>query len=532
MTITRTEILTLMRGTSPTVRKGSVSIATNEGALPHGRASAPQPAWPNRLRRVSSALVLLLFLFQSPAFSQSLDRVRKSGELRIGTDATYPPFETAEGGQYSGFDIDLGNAIGRELGVKTRWINASFDGIFPALQNGTFDAVMSSVTITPERSASMLFSDPYYDSGQLIVVNQDRQGVSLPDDLKGKSVGVQINTTAQFDLEKRDGVKVAKYNTIDLALLDLRNKRIDAVVIDAPVAKWMIFQSFHDLKTVGRRFTDEKFGIALAQGSEDLQQEINKALKKIKETGEFDRLHEKWFGEAAERAAQQEAAKTKPKVFDVSLVRRTFRVFLRGVWLTARLALLSLGIGLPIGLLLALMRVQSSRLIKAPAAVYVEVMRGTPLLVQILFIYFVLPYFGIYLPAFTSGVIALTLNSAAYISEIFRAGILSIEAGQMEAARALGMSYSQAMRHTILPQTFRRVVPPLTNEAIALLKDSSLVSVIGLSELARSGQELASRYAAPLTIWPVVAVLYLLLTFPLTRVAEYLERRWRPVTRS
>ena len=307
------------------------------------------------LRHVVAALLLLLFSPAALLAQSSLERVRKSGALRIGTDATYPPFETAEGGQYSGFDIDLGNAIGREVGVKTTWINASFDGIFPALQNGTFDAVMSSVTITPERSASMLFSDPYYDSGQLIVVNQDRQGIAAPDDLKGKSVGVQINTTAQFDLEKREGVKVAKYNTIDLALLDLRNRRIDAVVIDAPVAKYMIFQSFRDLKTVGHRFTDEKFGIALAQGSEDLQQEINKALKKIKETGEFDRIHEKWFGEAAERAAQQEAQRTKPKVFDVGLIRRTLSIFLRGVWLTAKLALLSLGMGLPIGLLLALM---------------------------------------------------------------------------------------------------------------------------------------------------------------------------------
>ncbi len=483
-------------------------------------------------RRFATAL-FLLFAFQMAAFGQSsLDRVRKSGELRVGTDATYPPFESAEGGDFSGFDIDLGRAIARELGVKARFINASFDGIFPALQNGTFDIVISSVTITPERSASMLFSDPYYDSGQLIAVNQDRQGIATPDDLKGKTIGVQINTTAQFELEKKDGVTVNKYNTIDLALLDLRNHRIDAVVGDAPVLKYMIFQSFRELKTVGRRFTDEKFGIALAQNSEDLQQEINKALKKIRETGEYDRIHEKWFGEAAERAAEQQSQLTKPKVFDLGIIRKTFWVFLRGVWLTARLALLSLGLGLPIGLLLALMRVQSSRLIAAPAAVYVEVMRGTPLLVQILFIYFVLPYFGVYLPAFTSGVIALTLNSAAYISEIFRAGILSIDAGQMEAARSLGMTYSQAMQKIILPQTFRRVVPPLTNEAIALLKDSSLVSVIGLTEPARTGQELASRYAAPLTIWPVVAVFYLLLTFPLTRVAEYLERRWRPVTRS
>lgn len=486
----------------------------------------------SRLQRYAAALLILLFSPAALLGQSALERVRQSGELRIGTDATYPPFETAEGGQFSGFDIDLGNAIARELGVKARWVNASFDGIFPALQNGTFDAVMSSVTITPERSASMLFSDPYYDSGQLIVVNQDRQGITTPDDLKGRTVGVQINTTAQIDLEKKEGVKVAKYNTIDLALLDLRNRRIDAVVIDAPVAKYMIVQSFHDLRTVGKRFTDEKFGVALAQSSNDLRRAINAALWRIQDSGELDRLNEKWFGEVAERSADQAAGQTATKTFDTSIIRKTWQLFLRGVWLTARLAFLSLALGLPIGLLLALARVQSLRLLAAPAAVYVEVMRGTPLLVQILFIYFVLPIFGIHLPAFTSGVIALTLNCAAYISEIFRAGIISIDVGQMEAARSLGMSYAQAMKRIILPQTFRRVVPPLTNEGIALLKDSSLVSVIGLTELARTGQELASRYAAPLTIWPVVAIFYLLLTFPLTRVAEYLERRWRTVTRS
>src|SRR5258708_27079679 len=257
-------------------------ITKNFSASPRPRIAA------SRLQRCVAALLLVLFSPAALLAQSALDRVRKSGELRIGTDATYPPFETAEGGNYTGFDIDMGNAVARELGVKARWINASFDGIFPALLNGTFDAVLSSVTITPERSASMIFSDPYYDSGQLIVVNQDRQGISTPDDLKGKHVGVQINTTAQFDLEKREGVNVAKYNTIDLALLDLRNNRIHAVVIDTPLPKYMIFQSFHDLKTVGRRFTDEKFGIALAQGSDDLLLEINKALTQIKDTGEYD----------------------------------------------------------------------------------------------------------------------------------------------------------------------------------------------------------------------------------------------------
>jgi lysine-arginine-ornithine-binding protein len=494
--------------------------------------SASRSFQASRLQR-ASAFLLLLLIFQIPALAQSaLQRVRQNGELRVGTDATYPPFETAEGGQFTGFDIDIAAAIARELGVRATFVNAGFDGIFPALQNGSFDIVMSSVTITSERSATMLFTDPYYDSGQLISVRREAQGVETPDDLKGKTVGVQINTTAQYDLEKRAGVTVAKYNTIDLALLDLKNGRIDAVVSDAPVLKYMIFQSFRDLKTVGRRFTDEKFGIALAQNSNDLREAINAALKTIRESGEYDRIHQKWFGEAAERTAEQQASQRQTKAFDLSLARRMLPFFLTGVWWTAKLAFLSLLFGLPIGLLLALARVQSSRLLRAPAAVYVEIMRGTPLLVQILFIYFVLPSFEIRIPAFWSGVIALTLNSAAYIAEIFRAGILSIDAGQMEAARALGMTYSQAMRRIILPQTFRRVVPPLTNEGIALLKDSSLVTIIGITELTRTGQEAASRYAAPLTIWPIVAIFYLLLTFPLTRVAEYLERRWRPVTRA
>jgi His/Glu/Gln/Arg/opine family amino acid ABC transporter permease subunit len=293
--------------------------------------------------------------------------------------------------------------------------------------------------------------------------------------------------------------------------------------------RYMIQRAFPDLKTVGDEYTDEDFGIVLAQGSDELRRAVNAALWRIQDRGEYAKIYTTWFGAAA---TAQTAAGTTPRLFDPGLVAATWTFFLRGVWMTAVMAVTSLVLGLPLGLALALARVQHSRLVSTPAAVYVEVMRGTPLLVQILFVYFVLPTMGVNLPAQTSGILALTLNAAAYISEVIRAGILSIDAGQMEAARTLGMTYWQAMRRIILPQTFRRVVPPLTNEGIALLKDSSLVSVIGLTELARTGQELASRYAAPLTIWPLVALLYLALTFPLTRVAEYLEKRWRPVTRS
>ena len=474
------------------------------------------------------ACALLIVVATAPAFAQSaLERVRASGQLKVGIDATYPPFGIAEGGVFSGFDVDIARAIARELGVKAELVNASFDGVFPALQNGSFDVVISAVTITPERSATMLFSDPYIGAGQQVVVRAD-SAISGPDGLTGRTVGVQINTTAQFTMEKRAGVSIAKYNTIDLALLDLQNGRIDAVASDGPVLRYMVRMSFPGLKVVGTEYTDEQFGVVLARGSDDLRRAVNAALWHMQDSGDYKKIYDKWFGEGSERGGRT----TAPPMFDASLLQRTWGLFLRGVWMTAAMALSSLALGLPFGLLLALARVQSRPILSAPAAVYVEVMRGTPLLVQILFVYFVMPSVGVNLPAYTSGVLALTLNASAYISEVIRAGIVSIDAGQMEAARSLGMRYWQAMRRIILPQTFRRVVPPLTNEGIALLKDSSLVSVIGLTELARTGQELASRYAAPLTIWPLVAVLYLVLTFPLTRVAEYLENRWRPVTRS
>src|SRR5262245_12633812 len=153
--------------------------------------------------RLVLAAACLAIASAEPLFAQSaLERVRSSGRLRVGIDATYPPFGIAEGGEFSGFDVDIARAIARELRVEPELVNASFDGVFPALQNGTFDVVISAVTITPERSATMLFSDPYIAAGQQIVARADSTIAGL-DNLAGRTVGVQINTTAQFAMEQR-----------------------------------------------------------------------------------------------------------------------------------------------------------------------------------------------------------------------------------------------------------------------------------------------------------------------------------------
>ncbi|MFP5503890.1 MAG: amino acid ABC transporter permease, partial [Candidatus Sericytochromatia bacterium] len=245
---------------------------------------------------------------------------------------------------------------------------------------------------------------------------------------------------------------------------------------------------------------------------------------KIKQDGRYERFQAKWFG--AEAAAAAPPPNTGSALtFKPALVAKVWPIFLQGLQLTVTLAAAGLVFGLPLGLLLALARLSPFKPVAAFAVVYVELFRGTPLLVQIFFLYFVLPAFGVSMPELLTAILALSLNAAAYIAEIFRSAIQSVPRGQMEAARSLGMTYPQAMREVVLPQATVRAIPPLTNEGVALLKDSSLVSIMGMTELTRTGQELSSRYADPVTVWLTVAVLYLLLTIPLTQVAAYMEKR-------
>jgi His/Glu/Gln/Arg/opine family amino acid ABC transporter permease subunit len=481
-------------------------------------------------------VILLIGPLAAPAFSTgALERVRAEGVLRIGTDATYPPFEAKAGDRFEGFDIDLGELIGQELGVRVAWTNMSFDGIFPALLAKKFDLVMSSVTITPERQAKMAFSCPYYNAGQIIAVQRGEPRFRSLADLAGQEVGAQINTTGQVELEKRGDVHIKKFNSIDLALLDLKNGRLAAVVSDAPTVRYMLKRGFPNLTTVGEPFTSEHYGIALRPEDTDLLAAVNAALARLAETGAYARQHEKWFGVAAEMpSVSGPPEQVEGKMVTLSgregaetpSERRVLRPLLRGLALTVRLTTMSLLCGLPLGLLIGLARITKFRPLAWVAGLYVEFMRGTPLLVQIFAIYFVLPTVGLNLPPFPCALVAFSLNAAAYLAEIFRAGIQSIDVGQMEAAQSLGMTYGLAMRLVILPQAIRRVIPPLTNEAIALLKDTSLVSVIAISELTRTGSELASRLADPLRVWPLVALLYLAMTFPLTRLTHTLERRW------
>ena len=214
--------------------------------------------------------------------------------------------------------------------------------------------------------------------------------------------------------------------------------------------------------------------------------------------------------------------------FDFDLVTRSFPLLLLGAGVTIQITALSVGFGLVIGVFMGMARLSKMWVIRSFAAVYVDFIRGTPLLVQIFLIYFALPIIiGQRIDPFVAAITACSVNSGAYVAEVFRGGIQSIDKGQMEAGRSLGMTWWQTMRFIVLPQAFKRVIPPLGNEFIAMLKDSSLVSVIGFEELTRRGQLIIARTYGSFEIWLTVAFIYLVMTLSISRLVAYLERRYK-----
>lgn len=212
---------------------------------------------------------------------------------------------------------------------------------------------------------------------------------------------------------------------------------------------------------------------------------------------------------------------------DLKFLESIFPQLMAGAWITIQLTVYAIVAGVVLGLFLSLLRISKNPLLSAPATAYIEFMRGTPLLAQIFMIYFGLGSLGINVPDFMSGFIALSLNSSAYNAEIFRAGIQSISKGQMEAARSLGLSYAQSMAHVVVPQAFRFCLPPLGNEFIALLKDSSLVAIIGISDLMRVGREINGRTLRSIEVFGYVSIVYLLMTLPLSQLVNAAERRMK-----
>jgi His/Glu/Gln/Arg/opine family amino acid ABC transporter permease subunit len=457
-------------------------------------------------------------------------------ELVMITSPDYPPYEfyNTAGGERKivGFDVDIANTLARELGFKLKIQESNFDGLIPALQANRADFVMAGMTPTPERKKNVDFSIIYYDAKDTIV-SLKGSNLKTPTDLKGKTVGVQLGSIQDKNAQaiaKKTPIQIKQLNKVPDIIQEIRAKRIEAAIIENTIAQGFI-QSNPDLEYTAIE-SEEQSGSAIAfpKGSK-LVEPFNKVLYKMKGSNELEGLAKKWFSQNTTALDAQKAPAEEPKKggLNINFGRLSlddYLFILKGIPTTLLFTLSSVFLGLIAATGLSLLKISRFKPLQWFAQAYTSVFRGTPLLLQLSLIYYAIPQlFGFDITPLQAGVTTFTLNSGAYMSETIRAGIQAVDKGQSEASMSLGIPYSLMMKDVILPQALKNILPALVNETVSLLKDSSLVSTVGVVETLRASQIVGANkyiYFEPLL---TAGLLYYLMVMGLTTAASTLERR-------
>ena len=478
-------------------------------------------------------LVLLLVCGLGRAQGEdALAVIKRRGVLLWGADAeggapyVYP--DPARPEQLTGFECDLAGAIADRLGVEARMVQNQWDQLIPALERGNFDIVLNGLELTPQNQSRIAMSQPYYAYAQQIVTRKETEGLDSLDRLKGRQVGALSGTAAQRALEENGGISVRIYPGNVESLRDLKAERIEAVVLDLPIA---LHYAKPDpaLKFSGAPFAPGYYAIGVRKQDITLLAALNQAIADLASDHTLERIYRK-YGLWDER---QKMLKTyKPVAVAAQKPVSTLRewpkympLLLRGAATTLELSLMAMGLAVVAGLILVLAQLYAIAPVRWLAKAYVELIRGTPLLIQLFLIYYGLPEIGIRLNSFCAAILGLGLNYAASEAENYRAGIQSIPRGQTEAALALGMSRWQSLRRVVLPQAVRVVIPPVTNDFIAMFKDSSIVSVITMVELTKVYGMLAMSTYDYIGLGVMTAGIYFALSYPASIFAGWLERR-------
>ena len=456
--------------------------------------------------------------------NDELKKIKQKGTLVVGTSADYPPYEftTKENGQTKivGFEMEMAKQIAKDLGVKLVIKNMQFDSLLVALETGKVDVIISGMSPTAERKKSVAFSKIYYTGAPYLVINKaDMAKYDAINDFKDKKVGAQ-NGSLFYDLIKKampDSQRKGLGKLSDL-ILSLQSHKIDGILMDEATAKAYIESnsSLSGFKTgIKLNASDTGTAIAYPKGATALGEAINKSIDKIQAK---DLINKEFIPEASK---YMESNTKQSTMLDY------WKYFAKGVQYTLIITIIAAFFGVILGILLALMRLSDNKLFHMLSVIYIEFVRGTPLMVQVMFVYFGIGSIIQSLPAITAGIIAVALNSGAYVAEVFRSGIASIAAGQTEAARSLGLSKKQTFQYVVIPQAIKNIWPALGNEFISLIKESSIVSVIGVTELMFQTQQVQSATFKGVMPLFVTMCIYFVLTFSLSKVLNYFEGKMK-----
>ena len=441
-----------------------------------------------------------------------------------------------------GFEVDIVDAIAEYLDRKPVYVNNAWDNLIPGLERKMYDIAINGLEVTPEHEEVINFSIPYYKTFLQLAVRKETNDIKTIQDCKGKKAGTLKESYAQEMLKEVGGIDIKTYIVEANTYEDLANGRLDAAFFDHPIALYSA--GFNpEIKFVGPPVGELKYAIAMRKADKGLQRDINRALVYLRDSGKLREIYDKWnlwTPVMAEEFNDYSPTKIEPVYYNdwaeqhkpvLTLSKRIARyvdamlAFGRAAIVTMQVSITAMILAIALGLALAITRVFAPKWCSHLASCYIEVVRGTPVLIQLFFIFYGLPSIGIKLSPFWAGAIGLGLNYAAYEAEIYRTGLFAIPRTQWEAALALGMTRWQAMREVILPQAVRVVIPPITNDFISLLKDSSLVSIITMVDLTKTYGQISATYYDYFGPGILVAIIYLIIGLPFVRFARYTEKR-------
>ena len=456
----------------------------------------------------------------------------KKKTYKISSDSSFAPFVFQnDQSKYTGIDMELIKAIAKDQGFTLEISNPGFDAAVSDVQNGNADGMIAGMTVTDARMATFDFSDPYYTTNSILAV-QESSNISSYEDLKGKTVGVKNGTASQTFLEENKskyGYKIKTFSDGASMYDSLNSGSVAAIMDDEPVIKYAIKQG-RKFKTPIEGTPSGQIAFAVQKDSNpELIEMFNNGLANLKESGEYQKILDKYL--SSDRDETTESTSVDETTI-WGLLQNNYKQLLSGLGVTIALALLSFAIAMVIGIIFGMFSVSPYKWLRWTAEIFVDVIRGIPLMILAAFIFWGIPNLiesmtGHQSPIndFLAGTIALSLNAAAYIAEIVRGGIQAVPAGQMEASRSLGISYSKTMRKIILPQATKLMLPNFVNQFVIALKDTTIVSAIGLVELFQTGKIIIARNYQSFKMYAILAVFYLVIITLLTRFAKRLEKR-------
>ncbi|MFO0974273.1 MAG: ABC transporter permease subunit [Phycisphaerae bacterium] len=486
-------------------------------------------------------LLWLALLAPATARGDALNDLRERGTLVWGGDAEgggpYIFTDPHDAERLTGFEVDLATVLADALGVRAKFFQADWNTLPEFLASGRIDIILNGYEWTPGRAARMAATRPYYIYELQLLTRADDARIRALADLRvappagGRwSVSVLGGTSAANYLRDRFGetVALAEYNGNTDAMAQVRAGVHDATLADLPVAIFYRDQpQGRGLRFAGPPVEPGYYVIFARRDAGALVAAINAALDAALRDGRLRALYERYslWTPAQERLASATVdAAARAPLAGWGVVRRYAPILLRAAAVTVEVSLLAMPLAITLGLFVALGRMYGPGWLRLPLTAAVEVLRGTPVMLQLYVIYFLLPtLLPISFSPIVAAVLGLGINYSAYESEIYRAGMQAIPAGQMEAALALGLPRRTAIWRIIVPQAVRIVIPPVTNDFVALFKDTSVCSVIAVTELTKQYNMAANGTGAILELAGMTAVLYLAMSYPLSLAARRLE---------